>query len=619
MTAEPVKLSCPECGKKLRLPDRSILGKKVRCPACQTPFVAALPESPPDDLSPPSPSKVSPPSEDFLNTTGPVSESPILGEIQIQTRAPGIRRSRKTTRKMPGWVTGILVGGVLAIGIGLSAYILVYQPAFQIRATPASSVPVSKIATSSPSPEVGIVEGHPASVPLNLKHLPGGIRLVVSLRPYDLLERGISPGELLQVSGTSGIWFAEQVRKLAFVEFSEVDELLLGWILGSPQDPPRFVCRVRGRQEWNREQFAERLGKEFHTGEGTHWRQSDTTAMQWIDDRTFVVFPVELSSEIAQAAESPLPTDLGIEELLLKSSDENHFTVVGIPHDLRTHQSQLCDPTFFSGWEAILQFLEQDHRHAEAFLFNTHWGTSGTSLTLRIKASNTAKMNDVRSVVETRLSQLPGSIQLAVASEHLPPGFMSFLRRFPAMIREVTQTQTVGIIDRQVVVRALTSERALPNLLLGGVLLWHNQFVQSTPPTAETSEVSSVSPPRKVIPLTERLQQRIDVDFRREPLESALQTVAQELSSPIEIDGEALKLAGYTRNMPQTLQLSQFPAGGVLQKILMQYDQMVLAVIEGTPETLLLTTREAARAKQLKTLSLELKERQPPVTGKSVE
>jgi hypothetical protein len=41
----PETISCPECGRALRLPE-DLFGQEVRCPACQTTFVAERPGPP---------------------------------------------------------------------------------------------------------------------------------------------------------------------------------------------------------------------------------------------------------------------------------------------------------------------------------------------------------------------------------------------------------------------------------------------------------------------------------------------------------------------------------------------------------------------------------------------
>lgn len=621
---DSLRLLCPHCGKKLRVPNCSVEGKKVRCPACQQPFVATFGAVPPPQpiaappvASPVVSTPVAPPTESVTSVQSELSAHDQIqpGQIQIVVTPPTARRSGKPRSKRSGkssWLWGAIVGGSLAIGVAIIVYFLVYQPSIPIQKTVVSAPPPAAPA----SPDVANVPTGPET-PITLRHLPGGVRLLVYLRPYDLFQGGHGSQELLQLAGASGTWFAQQVRTQTFAELSELDELLLGWILGAPGEPPKFVCRFQRRPELTEELLASRLGDDFQPGTGGAWRQSASTAIWLIDQSTVVIVPIDLSGEVAEAATTPLPTDLGVEEVLQRSSVNDQLLIAGVPYDLETHRALLADPCFQNGWDALRTILEQEHRHAEAFSLAVRWNSAGTALTLHIKSSNTAKMNNVRAVIESRLAELPGLAQQGTVSDHLAPGFLSIARRFPSMLKVIQESASYEIAGRQVVVRSQLPERALPNLLLAGLLLWHNQSASSTTPAEPTveSKPEPTSPPTESKPqsVAELLQKRIDVDFRREPLEGALKTISDEIGSPIEIDGDALKLAGYTRNMPQTLQLEQFPAGGILQKILVQYDQMVLAIIDGSPETLLLTTKDGAAQKRLKTLTLEL---QAPASNK---
>jgi len=611
LSAELLKLPCPHCGKKLRIPDRSILGKKIRCPACRTGFVASL--------TTPDPAPVLVPPQQAVITPAPppketaTQEETSSGQIQIVVAPPAPRRVAKRSSGNPR-LWGFVVGGSLVMGLSLVAYFLVYRPSISIespltRVAPASNTP----SPVTPAPSLSGVSTEPES-PLTLQHLPGGIRLFVHLRPREWLLGGRGSQELLKLSGTSGEWFARQVRENTYADLSELDELLLGWILGAAGDPPRFVCRYKRNVELGNELLESRLGSEFQPGTDGAWRQSESTAVWLIGDQTVVIVPSELSSEVSQAATSPLPTDLGVEEVLQRSSSSDQLVIVGVPLDLATHQSALADPGFKIGWNALLAFIEQEHRHAEAFSLSARWTSSETLMTLRVKASNAAKMNNVRTTIESRLVELPGLAQQGLASDQIPTGFLQIARRFPSMLKVLQGLAIYEITGRQVVVRSQLPERALPNLMLGGILLWHNQVSPVAPQTTPPSDASAEFPEKQATPenkhqtAVELLQKLIDVDFRREPLEGAVKTVGEEIGCGIEIDGDALKLSGYTRNMPQTLQLEQYPAGGILQKIIAQYDQMVLAVIDGTPESLLVTTKEAAAKKKLKTLQLEVRE-----------
>jgi predicted Zn finger-like uncharacterized protein len=47
----PETIHCPECSRKLRVPDH-LLGKKVKCPSCSAIFTAEAPEQPPEPVQP---------------------------------------------------------------------------------------------------------------------------------------------------------------------------------------------------------------------------------------------------------------------------------------------------------------------------------------------------------------------------------------------------------------------------------------------------------------------------------------------------------------------------------------------------------------------------------------
>ena len=42
--ASPIAIHCPKCKSKLKIPNRKSVGRKVRCPSCEQPFVIRLPK-----------------------------------------------------------------------------------------------------------------------------------------------------------------------------------------------------------------------------------------------------------------------------------------------------------------------------------------------------------------------------------------------------------------------------------------------------------------------------------------------------------------------------------------------------------------------------------------------
>ena len=80
----------------------------------------------------------------------------------------------------------------------------------------------------------------------------------------------------------------------------------------------------------------------------------------------------------------------------------------------------------------------------------------------------------------------------------------------------------------------------------------------------------------KKLPLTvaERLKQvTIDSEFSRTPLEEAFAYIGKELDIQVVVDGDALKAAGFTKNMPQTFNLGKVPAVQAVAKILSNYEK----------------------------------------------
>ena len=89
--------------------------------------------------------------------------------------------------------------------------------------------------------------------------------------------------------------------------------------------------------------------------------------------------------------------------------------------------------------------------------------------------------------------------------------------------------------------------------------------------------------------MIEGLNRKIEVDFNRTPLQDAMSFIAEEMQVTIVIDGDALKLAGFTKNMPQTMNHAGQPAKLVIHHIIKQYDKMVIVVDDAKKQVLLTT------------------------------
>lgn len=95
------------------------------------------------------------------------------------------------------------------------------------------------------------------------------------------------------------------------------------------------------------------------------------------------------------------------------------------------------------------------------------------------------------------------------------------------------------------------------------------------------------------------LQQRVQADYSRTPLRELFANLSEQLGVKFEIDGDALKDAGLTQNMPQTFELGEARACELLSAVLAQYqdlgggNRMVISIDEEARTVRVLTSKYA--------------------------
>ena len=105
-------------------------------------------------------------------------------------------------------------------------------------------------------------------------------------------------------------------------------------------------------------------------------------------------------------------------------------------------------------------------------------------------------------------------------------------------------------------------------------------------------------PERATSNVHKRLEQKVALNFKREPLQDAFITIAKQCQCEVTIDGDALKTEGYTKNMPQTFELNDTGLAAI-RKIVDRYDGMCLVIPDGT-QPFVITTESFARKRGLK-------------------
>ncbi|MFM9961598.1 MAG: tetratricopeptide repeat protein [Planctomycetaceae bacterium] len=99
-----------------------------------------------------------------------------------------------------------------------------------------------------------------------------------------------------------------------------------------------------------------------------------------------------------------------------------------------------------------------------------------------------------------------------------------------------------------------------------------------------------------------KLKTEVEVEFARTPLQEAFKLIAEKCEVAIEIDGDALKAAGFTKNMPQTQSLGKVTGLDAIAAVLKKYEKEkvpLVLVIQEDEKKALITTSEFAKKNEL--------------------
>jgi hypothetical protein len=585
-------LACPRCGKAFAIRNRQA-GQRYLCPHCGQLFslqkAGDATAPPPDSAEPTAQSGPAFIPEDLA--AGPSSVRPL--------------RARKSPLRLSG-----PAGLVLAI---VCAAVLVFWNRFE-------RGPAKSAGSNSASVRSRPVEPHSGShderiatnrKPIELLLAPAGARIVIHLRPERLWATsspnlGASNGrtlgsrasELLLCVSPLAEWARGQIDDWCLYPPSQIEEAVFAFGLRSPGEPPDTCVVVRLTHSAATSEIERRFGgTRSEKGPLAVFLKGDR-ALVVRDAQTFAVGPAESSHEMVEARDQPNPTDASIEELLKETDRSRDLTIVFRPDDLDRFRESLASPQWSSALHHLATWLDPDS--IEGAVFSVRLDDP-----LRVRLTARARPivfgPHLAEAMKLRLDRLPTELLKYV--ERLQPsipGSRKLIGRLPAMCKAVALGASVNSQAKIVTLESVLPERAAPNLSLATYLL-----LTAEPSSLGSSPGVPIAPKREGRPksLAARLQTVVDVDFKRTPLSEAFESIGGDIGVTFELDGGALKLAGYTKNMPQTLQIKGAPAAQSLQTILKAYPKLALVADEARG-AIVVTTTEAAAAQHKTTLAL---------------
>ncbi|MCA8982780.1 MAG: hypothetical protein R3C12_02145 [Planctomycetaceae bacterium] len=648
-----MKIPCPKCDAPLKLPDRSLLGKMAKCPRCGHKFVLReqseieleLVESPvpvegknatwvpdaPLGTAPVPPRQATPPQAaeplaslfqesaptpppgdplSFLHQEPPAAEAApfqAIGETAVVTSSPARRRKRRRSSGGGVWAA---IAILLAVAVGGGLYYRSTQSGAMLEIkTTSPSPPVAS--TVAPPPAAGNGETAPRPVrsfnpvtassptsgkPIQLLNMPAGVRLVINLHPAQLWSNDRQFAEFRASLGPLGAWLETQITELAKQPPQLIEEMLIGIILGPRGTAPEVAAVVHFAEPQQRAELLRIYNGTPHQEFSTDVKINNGFAYRIVNDKTVAICPELYVEDLATFQNTPAMTSDNLQEILKGTDRERLVSVVFDPNDLEQHRETLFPAEAGLVVEKGLRWLGED---VWAAAWSVHVAEDFHT-ELLVRGQNNVGPISLSKRYQERLDVLPELLLTAV--QKMNPqrsGYRQIIGRFPAMLKVLSLATAVGVDGRFVRLGTLLPPKAAPNLALGTLLTWdestRTDFTEKVQVASSTPATQTVD--KSKLPLQERLQLKFDVEFRRTPLQEAFAYIAGESKIPIDIDGDALKLAGFTKNMPQTFTMEQATTLQAIYGIIKTYEKesspLAIYIDEEKNEILVLTTKVA--------------------------
>lgn len=646
---DTIQIPCPKCGSELKLRDRSLLGRRGKCPKCSHAFVLEEPDEVQLELAEPEPTvagtaarwipdEVAPtpvvprspaPRAQAPQTQTPVPQMPVAPAASFALQGleelaapdgPASRLKALQKRNAKNRNIGLAIGavGMLALG-GAAFYAMNNPPAKPGAGERAVADKDGREADDADAAPQGAASGGTAASndrfastgkptkgkPIDLQFIPFGTQVAINIHPAALWKEE-SKGEEVRFCLTAPAKFLEATLQDLFKRKPEqIEEALICLIPGAQGSKPEVAAVIHLVEEAKKSQLLEDFGGARVDDYGHPVYVTEERAYLIQDQKTIAVGPKGQASEMVQAITGRNPAADGIDELLPLTDRDRHLTFIFVPRTLRLHANY-----WFAGADAkptavapfVHRFCDWLGDEVESAVWSFHLGEKifYSDMLLRNMAGVTASR--FSRDTQKKLDQFPRDLLEAV--QMMNPrevGKRKVIGRLPIMSDAFTMATQVSNGPRHVQLITPLPERAAPNLALGTLLAWdestRTDFTKKAPTKAAPSDGSKLPDL-----IADRLKLKIDIDFRRTPLQEAFAYISGEIKTTIDIDGDALKFGGYTKNMTQDLKLDAQQVKTGIWKILEKYQDPVrpekhMVIVVDEAKKLILVTTQASCTK----------------------
>lgn len=439
--------------------------------------------------------------------------------------------------------------------------------------------------------------------PIALKMTPSGVNVVIHLRPARLWSDDPIWQEV-RYSLTEDFtnWLAARLKTICRRDPQQIEECLITLRLGATGTEPDISTVVYLAQEEKRSDLIEEFrGQALNEAGGPRVNVAGPWAYLVRDTKTFAIATAGDASELSQFADSQNPNSSGGVYQFLKDTDNQRvFTVIFEVDDVKRHFDWLLTDSTRPAIQHILDWIGDD---VETIAWSLDVHDDNLVSDLYLRARSTANPVRVAGNLLERFETLPDEL-VAMCRKMSPAteGFQAIIGRFPAMVEVYRQATVPTLITRNLRLTTVLPQKAAPNLALGALLTWDQAMQTDFSAVAPApAMVASAGPaiPDSVVDRLKTLQ--LDAEFNNMPLQDALSYVAGECKVTLELDGNALKDAGFTQNMPQKFNLGRVSGMEVLRHIVqsnnpLDREKRLCIVIDEANKSFLVTTETFAKA-----------------------
>ncbi|WP_437224459.1 hypothetical protein SH661x_003639 [Planctomicrobium sp. SH661] len=446
--------------------------------------------------------------------------------------------------------------------------------------------------------------------PIEMLMMPSGVNLLIHLRPAQLWSESYNY-KVLHASLTDDLmsWMRDQIKGLCRRDPEQIEELTIGVLLGARGTPPQYCCVVRlvepERLSTLIESFPGKYLYEITERPDLRIKVDDQHGYLIQNEKTFAICPAAMAGDLEYSIDTP-NTDIGVgmAEMLKRTDRQRLCTMIADVNDLEIHSGTLVPAAAQPFLTAATEWLGENIETVSWSLQPEPYFHSEIAL----RPVNTMEVARLDNEVKGKLNKLPETVWKDLCAKMQPREmrFRKLIGRLPAMLAAVTEATVSQRENRCVLLTTVLPAKATPNLALATMFAideaTRTNFAQAT--------VASSSQNKPTLPETvaERMKLPVDAEFNRTPLEQALTYLCGEIQVKLFVDGDALKDAGYTKNMPQTFNLGKVPMQRALFEIVNAYQEdgkeMVISVDEAT-KSITVLTKKFADAKGLPVFPLK--------------